>query len=263
MFLCRNITLKKISLHIRFTLFFIYFIANTAAAQTLVSGTVLDNSKINFVEAVGVMSTSGRIAVTDSLGKYSIQTTTDDSLYFIYNNKPTQKFAVNKIPNTAQFDISLHIPVKSRYSLLKEVVVYSKNYKQDSAENRENYGEVFSYKKAGIQTSIGPGGGVGLDANELINAFRFKRNKRLKAFQKRLEEDEQEKYINYRFNKIFVRRVTQLQSPALDSFLVWYRPTYEFTSTSSEVEFNQYLLNASYHFKKTNAMIDAKKEELN
>ena len=249
-------------MRIFFTLFITCFFYPIANAQVLVSGTVLDNSKINFVEAAGVISTSGKIAVTDSLGKYSIQVNAEDSLYFIYNNKPTQKFAVNKIPNTAQFDISLHISVKSRYSLLKEVVVYSKNYKQDSAENRENYGEVFSYKKQGIQTSISPGGGVGLDANELINAFRFKRNKRLKAFQKRLEEDEQEKYINYRFNKVFVRRITQLQSPALDSFLVWYRPTYEFTANSSEIAFNQYLLNASYHFKKTNSVGSAKKEEL-
>ena len=221
----------------------------------------MDNSKINFVEAVGVMSTGGKIAVTDSLGKYSIQASAEDSLYFIYNNKPTQKFAVNKIPNIAQFDISLHISVKSRYSLLKEVVVFSKNYKQDSAENRENYGEIFSYKKQGIQTSVSPGGGVGLDADELINAFRFKRNKRLKAFQKRLEADEKEKYINYRFNKIFVRRITQLQSPALDSFLIWYRPTYEFAATSSEIEFNQYILNASYHFKKTIGIGEAKKEQ--
>ena len=221
----------------------------------------MDNSKINFVEAVGVMSTGGKIAVTDSLGKYSIQASAEDSLYFIYNNKPTQKFAVNKIPNIAQFDISLHISVKSRYSLLKEVVVFSKNYKQDSAENRENYGEIFSYKKQGIQTSVSPGGGVGLDADELINAFRFKRNKRLKAFQKRLEADEKEKYINYRFNKIFVRRITQLQSPALDSFLIWYRPTYGFAATSSEIEFNQYILNASYHFKKTIGIGEAKKEQ--
>ena len=232
----------------------------STTAQITVSGTVLDNSKVNFVEAVGVMSTGGKIAVTDSLGKYSIQAAADDSLYFIYNNKPTQKFAVNKISNTAQFDISLHIPVKSRYSLLKEVVVYSKNYRKDSAENRENYGEIFSYKKQGLQTSISPGGGVGLDANAIINAFRFKRNKRLKAFQQRLEEDEKEKYVNYRFNKIFVRRITQLQSPALDSFLVWYRPSYEFATASSEIEFNQYILNASYLFKKTGSSGEAKKE---
>ncbi len=248
-------------MRLRVTLFILIILSTAAKAQITITGTVLDNSKINFVEAVGVMSTGGKITVTDSLGKYNIQAGAADSIYFVYNNKPTQKFAVNKILNTAQFDISLHIPVKSKYGLLKEVVVYSKNYKQDSAENRQNYGEVFSYRKQGIQTSISPGGGVGLDANELINLFRFKRNKRLKAFQARLEADEKEKYITYRFNKIFVRRITQLQSPALDSFLVWYRPSYEFVSASSEIEFNQYVLNASYHFKRTIGTGEAKKEE--
>lgn len=231
---------------------------------------MLDNGKINFVEAATVVSTGGKITFTDSLGKYSIQAKNGDSIYFVYNNKPTQRFAVNKIPNASQFDISLHISVKSKYSVLKEVVVYAKNYKQDSAENRKNYGEVFSYRKNGIGTSISPGGGVGLDANELINMFRFKRNKRMKAFQKRLEADEQEKYVNYRFNKIFVRRITQLNGKGLDTFLVWYRPSYEFTSNSSEIEFNQYVLNASYHFKKmypsfgatdTIKKMDGKKDE--
>ena len=92
----------------------------------------------------------------------------------------------------------------------------------------------------------------------------------MKAFQKRLEADEQEKYVNYRFNKIFVRRITQLNGKGLDTFLVWYRPSYEFTSNSSEIEFNQYVLNASYHFKKmypsfgatdTIKKMDGKKDE--
>jgi hypothetical protein len=236
-------------------------IVYNSTAQVAISGTVLDNSKTNFVEAVTVASTGGKITYTDSLGKYSIQTKNGDSLYFIYNNKPTQKFAVNKIPNSAEFDISLHIPVKSKYGLLKEVVVFSKSYKQDSIENRENYGEVFSFRKNGIGTSIAPGGGVGLDANELINAFRFKRNKRLQAFQKRLEADEQEKYVNYRFNKVFVRRITQLQSPLLDTFMIWYRPTYDFSAATDELEFNQYVLNASYHFRRTIGTGEAKKED--
>jgi hypothetical protein len=237
-------------LRLTFTFIIIYFLCTSTFAQIIVSGTVLDNGKINFVEGVTVMTTGGKPCFTDSLGKYSISTKNGDSLYFIYNNKPTQKFAVNKIPNAGQFDISLHISVKSKYSVLKEVVVYAKNYKQDSLENRENYGEVFSYRKNGIGTSITPGGGVGLDANELINMFRFRRNKRLKAFQERLEADEKEKYVTYRFNKVFVRRITQLKDEALDTFLLWYRPSYEFTSNSSEIEFNQYVLNASYHFRK-------------
>lgn len=233
-----------------FFTFILLLIFTTSFTQIIVKGNVLDKSKINFVEGVTVRTTSGKIALTDSLGKYVIQTKVGDSIYFSYNNKPTQKFAVSTITNLEQFDISLHVPVKSKYGILKEVVVFSKSYQSDSLENRETYAKIFNYKKPTITTSITPGGGVGMDANELINMFRFRRNKQLRKFQIWLEKEEQEKYVSYRFNKRFVGRITQLKGNALDTFLVWYKPSYYFTSTSTEIEFNQYILNASYYFKK-------------
>jgi hypothetical protein len=248
-------------LRIFFTLLLSTFFTSIAFTQIIVSGTVLDKSKINYVEGAQVINTGGKVAFTDSLGRYSIVAKKGDSLYFVYNNKPTQKFAVGSIPNPEQFDISIHLNIKSKFTVLKEVMVYTKNYKSDSLENRQNYAEVFSFQKEGIGTSIAPGGAVGLDANALINLFRFKRNKRLKAFQNRLEEEEKEKYVNYRFSKTFVQRITQLKGAALDTFLVWYRPSYEFASTSSLIDFNQYVLNASYHFKKIMGIGEAKKEE--
>ena len=244
------LSLKKTVLP-KFLLFSFYFLLSIATqGQLTVSGSVLDKGKINLVENVQVVSTGGNFTTTDSMGKYSIVVMPQDSLFFVYNDKPTQKFPVHKISNPYQFDVSIHLFVNSKYSVLKEVVVYSKTHKQDSLENRQAYADVFDYNKPGLSTSIGPGGGVGADVNELINIFRFRRNKRLKAFQNRLEAQEQERYVNYRFNKVIVGRITGLQSPQLDSFLVWYRPSYEFTAEANEVVFNQYVLNAYYHFKK-------------
>jgi hypothetical protein len=216
---------------------------------------------MNRVENVKVVSTGGMFAITDSMGRYSILVQPGDSISFVYNNKPTQKFPVNTIPNPQQFEISIHMAIESKYSVLKEVIVYSKTYKQDSLENRATYADVFNYTKPGISTSIVPGGGVGADVNELINIFRFKRNKRLKAFQLRLEEQEKEHYIDYRFNKLMVGRITGLSGPALDSFVVWYRPDYEFTQQSSELVFNQYILNASYHFRQFGIVLPRRKDE--
>jgi hypothetical protein len=215
-----------------------------------VRGTVLDKTKVNYVENVSVFSTSGKVVLTDSMGRYSIHTKAGDSIYFVFNNKPTQKFAVASMPNTEQFDISLLLPIKGRYTLLKEVTVFSKNYKNDSLENRSTYAKVFNYEKPGIKTSIVPGGGVGIDANEFFNIFRFKRNRQLRKFQLWLEKEEQEKYINYRFNKRMVGRITQIKGADLDTFLILYRPSYYFTSTSSEIEFTQYILDASYYYKR-------------
>ena len=213
------------------------------------------------MEGVRVVSTGGLIAVTDSMGRYSILVNEKDSVLFIYNRKPTQKFVIRDIPDPAHFNISLHVTVKGKYSTLKEVVVRTRSYRKDSIENRENYADIFGYKKPGLSTSIMPGGGVGADLDELINIFRFKRNRRLKAFQSRLEREEEEKYVNYRFNKNFVRRVTQIYGPALDSFMVKYRPSYEFAVNADELSFNRYLLNSSYAFKKYLQQMDMLKEE--
>jgi hypothetical protein len=250
---------------LRFFLPFLFFLisGSTLQAQLTVSGTVYDISKINYVENVRVVSTGGMFALTDSLGRYSIKASDNDSLIFYYNNKPTQKFAVKAISDPAHFDISLRMHIKGKYGLLKEVTVFSKSYRQDSLENRQDYADIYDYTKPGVKSSISPGGVPGADLDELINIFRFRRNKRLKAFQQRLELQEQEKYVNYRFNKITVKRITGLQSPLLDTFLVWYRPDYDFARNSDEMTFNQYVLNALYHFQKLMPALATKKEEHN
>ena len=231
----------------------------TLTAQLILRGTVYDAGKINLVEGVRVVSTGGLFDITDSMGRYAIMVAEKDSVYFSYENKPTQKFAVKTISDQANFNISLHVTVKGKYTTLKEVIVYSKTYRQDSLENRQSYADIFEYRKPGIRAGISPDGVAGMDVNEIINMFRFKRNKRLRAFQLRLELQEQDKYVNYRFNKLLVRRITQLQGAQLDSFMVLYRPTYAFASQADEMVFNQYILNASYEYKIDLLKQDAKK----
>jgi len=68
--------------------------------------------------------------------------------------------------------------------------------------------------------------------------------------QERLLEQEQENYINYRFNRNSVKRITGLDGKDLDVFMKTYRPDFEFTQNSSLVDFYQYILNASYDYKK-------------
>jgi hypothetical protein len=68
--------------------------------------------------------------------------------------------------------------------------------------------------------------------------------------QERLLEQEQENYIKYRFNKTTVKRITRLEGKELDEFMLLYKPDFEFTQMASTVEFYQYILNASYQYKK-------------
>jgi plasmid maintenance system killer protein len=222
---------------------------NSLQAQFKLSGTVYDSSKINYVPDVIVANKSGIFTTTDSMGRYSIWVNEKDSITFTFRNKSTQKFAVTTVTDPLHFDISLRVKYKGKYSTLKEVMVFSKSYREDSIENRRTYSSIYSYTKPTVKSSTTPSGMVGADVNELINIFRFKRNKRLKAFQLRLEADEQEKYINYRFSKTLIKKLTHLPQEQLDIFMMRYRPTYEFCSMADELVLNQYILNCSYKYK--------------
>ena len=81
----------------------------------------------------------------------------------------------------------------------------------------------------------------GFDLDAIINMFRFKRNQNMEFLQKRLIDQEQEKYVNFRFSKAFVRKITLLKSPELDTFMVRFRPPYELVTKMNDLEFGYYI----------------------
>lgn len=226
------------------------------AAQYKVRGYVYDSSRNYPLEAVSVISTSGKGTVTNADGFYEINVSEKDSVWFSYLGKPTVKFAVSKIPNPLEFDISLHVNV----TVLKEVKVRPRNYKLDSIRNRQDYAKVFNYKKPTLRPTI-TSGGVGFDLDEIINMFRVKRNRSMEAFKQRLLEEEREKFIDHRFNKALVRRLTQLDGQELDSFMRTFRPSYYFTKLAGDYEFQYYIKEALYRFRKGLAPQPMIKEE--
>ncbi len=54
-------------------------------------------------------------------------------------------------------------------------------------------------------------------------------------------EEEQDKFIDHRFNTGIVKKITHLEGDPLDTFMVRYRPSYEFTRDSDDYEFYQYI----------------------
>ena len=111
------------------------------------------------------------------------------------------------------------------------------------------YSNIFDYHRPGLRTTTTPGTPPGLDINELINVFRFRRNKQNLAFQKRLMEEEEDKYVNYKFNSTLLKRVTGLTGVSLDKYKTLYKPTYEFVVSATELEFYEYILSTAGKFK--------------
>jgi len=215
---------------------------------TTVSGTVYDITKKTPMELVSVLSTSGRGTVTDSSGKYSLSLNETDSIYFSFLNKSTPKYAISSIQNPGAFDISILRKIKE----LPSVFLKQRNYRLDSLQNRLDYEKIFNYRKPGLRTSMNSSEVnpvAGLDLDELINMFKFKKNKRMLSFQRRLEQDEKERYISHRFNKGLVKKLTGLNPPEIDSFMTEFRPTFDMASQFNDLEFGQFIVEAFKYYK--------------
>lgn len=221
-------------LHKTFGLFiFLIALTSLSIAQTVqIRGTVYERTERYGMAGVSVMSSAGGGTVTDSLGHYVIRLTMKDSLSFSYQGKATVKFPVTEINVNRPFDIGLHVDIK----VLPTVEVQHKSYKEDSTEFREEYKKVFNFSQDYLATGMG---GVGVNLDLLLS---MRKAKRMEHFRQQLLAIEQDKYITHRFNMPLVRQLTGLESPALDTFMVRYRPSYEMLlDFENEYQFYEYI----------------------
>ena len=208
----------------------------------MVNGTVYDRSRYFAMPGVSVMGTSGQGTMTDSTGQYHIRVHPKDSIYFSYLGRATVKFPVKSIATNYPMDISLAVTIDS----LPLVVVRPKAYRYDSLENRDEYRKVFDYEPEGVVGPSGSGMGVGVNLDMLFGA---RRNRQMLSLQRRLIEEEQDKYVDYRFNRVLVRKITGLEGPQLDAFMRLYRPTYDFIKNcENDYEFYKYIKDCGVYF---------------
>ncbi len=242
-------------------------IQNANAQNVKLSGTVYDYFNKKPLDAVTVQTSTGSKTITDSTGKFVIMVSKEDSVWFSYLSKNTQKYPVDTISDLLNFEVALYVAA----NWLPAVKVRNSNYTFDSLQNRLEYAKVFNFRKPGLKlsspspSSYVPGSvTAGLDLDELINIFRFKRNRQLLSMQERLIEEEQDKYINHRFTKYLVHKLTPLSGYELDSFMAIIKPSYELLQTMNDIELSYYIQQCYKIYEnknRTNNNLFLKKEE--
>jgi len=212
-----------------------------------VHGTVYNMYRTKPLDRVSVISTTGKGTITDSNGNYIIVVSLSDSIYFSYLGRATSKFAIRDINYSSGFDIALHVdPVT-----LQEVKVMPRSYRDDSIQNRRDYEKYFDYKKPGFKITDGSGGlGAGVDIDALIGMLQKDKIRRAKAFQGRLIDEEHDKYVDHRFARSVVLKITRLEGDELDSFMVRYRPSYEFCKKATDYDLYDYIKLALKEYQK-------------
>lgn len=228
---------------------FIFISGLVTHAQVVIKGTVYSRKDGIPLSGVSVLSLNGSSTMTDSLGFYSIRLASSDSIYFSWLGKITDKFAVINIPPTNPFNLDIdEVNIRSLPSFTFNG---PKDYFMDSINNRSQNQKAFGYEsKSGPQvknrneTDVA---GLGWDLNTLLNPSA---DNRAQALQQRMVETEKDKYIDYRFNPALIKKITGLQSPALENFMRLYRPSYEsMQGFETEYEYFQWISDSAKTFK--------------
>ena len=241
--------LARFYAYFRITIFLVllaFCSVRAEAQQVTIHGTVFNMYKTRPLDGVSVICSCGGGTTTDSNGNYVIRVNASDSLRFFFFFRATKYFPINIMNPTTGFDIALHVNPTE----LAEVRVAPKNYYLDSLQNRKDYEKIFNFKKPGLEITEGANGNAGLDLDALINMFNFKKNRRMLAFQKRLLEDEEDKFVDHRFTRYIVKKITGLTGDAADSFMFRFRPSYEFTKIATDYEFYDYIKLAYQDYKR-------------
>ena len=226
----------------KYLLLVVFIIVSGFCYGQQIKGKVLD--KVTKLPVNGaVVSIGNRIVLTNILGDFSIAASGNDSLkitYFTY--KPFRLLVTNTME-------TLRIELEPAKIVLNEVVIHSnreREYKKDSAYNRQFYAKQFNYKGPRvIDAFVGkplknPGELLSIDVATLIRAL-TKKSTRAYKFNKLLLRDEKTDYINQKFSHGLVARVTGLKGDTLSAFVVQYRPTYAFAHKATDYEMELYI----------------------
>jgi hypothetical protein len=218
----------------------------SSRAQVNIRGTVYDKSMINGLPQVSISNNRGTIGISDSLGRFSVRLSIDDTIYFSYLNKQSAAFPVKDIPDPANLNISIDVVGPA----LEPFYVHRNSYYADSMRFRQENRQGFEYRSGNPVRSMRlmPGGqGLMAGASFDLGIFFNRDTRRSKELMQRwLVGQEQDGYVDHRFNKALVRRITGLDSADLQRFMKDYRPGYDFLkSFETDWDYYKYILESS------------------
>jgi hypothetical protein len=203
-------------------------------AQVKLSGMVVDADTKTGLPAVTIINKRSQMGtISSESGRFVIDAMPGDTIEFSMLSY-YKKELVAPLVSTS---VNVYLP--KRVFGLQEVNVQGRNYHKDSLATREEYRKYFNYKKPGAMDVLKT-----LPFNP-VTALSYlapsKARKRKEHFREQLVYWEKENFIDYRYSPELVAKMTKLESPELDSFMLHYRPGYQFLETATDYDLMLYI----------------------
>ena len=203
-----------------------------AIAQNITGEVVdMDNKKpIGEVDIVNVYTNTA--TKTDQLGKFEINGSNEQLLEFRKNG---YKITHVRIPAGT---IPPYFKIILEHFWAPQVYVSGSDWKHDSTNEYELYKHELEFPKL-----------TGLDVIQHPFSAMDQRNQQVWAFQDAYKSTQEQKYIDYTFNKPLITKLTGLKGDSLTAYIKRYRPNYEMARNMNEYSLYTYIRRTVYQYR--------------
>jgi len=211
--------------------FVLLFFAAPVTAQQFLTGKIRRRASEEVLSSVSIINrTQKKMNISDMGGNFRIPAREGDTLTFSSAGYLPDTTIVARWMFTENNGYQVYLA--PHIVALPSVRVGDRsNYQLDSIKRKEDYAwldQVHREKLAGGKTFSD---GVGISFSPL--SYFNKKEVQRRRLRRRLQQEEKEYYIDSRFPRAYVARITGLQGDSLQTFMVRYRPSYAFCRRSS------------------------------
>lgn len=227
------------------TLFCSLFLLIGASAwtQSILTGRIFDGFSETRLGDVSIYNKSSGLRTKAGVdGVFSVEAKEGDSLFFTRTGFVPDTLRVSFEHLLTRYDVNL----RHEDVMLKNVTVRN-SYGADSLARRNYYSDIYR-RQAGLTGYNRPSSGFGVVLSP--GSFFSGKAKQKRRLKKRLEKEEEEKFIDYSFPPAWVERITGLKGDSLSLFLYRYRPSYDFCRSSTRDQMLVYVNDSLKEFRK-------------
>jgi hypothetical protein len=211
-------------------------------SQQFLTGKIYKKNSDETLLSVSIHNITGnRYDLSEEDGSYHIQAAPGDHISFSSVGYRADTITVTASLLTAACPIYLDI----RPQELQAVRVGEfNNYQLDSMDRRKEYAWVYEHDNTPHIAKDRQGAdGVGVT----MNIFRktSSADKQRIHLEKRLQKEEEDYYVDFRYNTDYVTKITHLKGDSLKQFMQRYRPSYDYCRKAANVDILVYI-NDSY-----------------
>jgi hypothetical protein len=206
--------------------------------QQFLTGKIYKKNSTETLLSVSIHNISQqRYDLSDEDGSYRIPAAPGDHIAFSSVGYVADTLTVTASLLTANCPIYLDIRPQELQAV--RVGQFS-NYQLDSMDRRKEYAWVYDHENTPRFARDRQGGdGVGITMNIFRNSSSAAKQRI--HLEKRLAKEEEDYYVDSRYNKDYVAKITHLKGDSLKDFMRRYRPSYDYCRKAANVDILVYI----------------------